>query len=1053
MKLTVKKTSSSFALVALLTAAAVCPARDNYNSTLLSFGPVAYWPFNETSVSPPLYVITNSSALGDLLDGYGIDTNQTLTAAGDTSIAVSSGEAGIVGRCVRFSNPGDNIEVCNSKTDVPWNAALNPAPPFTIEFWAMPNSISGDSTGLCPLSNFDPNWASGASRAGWVFYVGADGGWQFRLGNRSGYAGVLTGSSTGNATTNVWQHLAATWDGTNASLYANGVLIGTTNISVGNWVNNPQTALRMGGTPLNGNSGVSPNAQDSSNNGNRGYDGWVDEVAIYASILSTNTISAHFRAAYTNNAGYHAQILNDGPVAYYELEEPPFNVPPPGSYPAFANSGSAASAANGTTEWGALAGQPGPGYAGFSAADQSVFFDGENGFSQIEDARGLHFATNENSKIPITMTVWIKPLEQDFYRDIIAHGFDTNFAETFLRIFPGSGYGNGNYYEIGSSDGVTYYDDAFFPIPPGDIGNWVFLAGTFDGTNWNLYRNGKLVGSTLASPTDPGAIDVSGPWTLGSRQINGWIQEGYGWVGDGEFFSGSLAEPAIFTNSLSASEIMSLYYAADVPPTITTQILPPTGPVYAGGSVSFNVFAEGNPVLGYQWYFDNVGLAGENSTNLTLTNLMTASNGIYSVVVTNAYGAATSSIALVVLPAGPPQIIQQPIPVTRWTNFPFTISVTASGSEPLSYCWMEDGVFIPGATNASYTAVAQISGNFNYSCLVTNQFGMTNSATVALTGLTWPTAWFPSSILFYKPIAYYRLDELSGNIAYDYAGGINGQYFNVLLGQTGYGSYGYDPDPGIVVGPGPNSYVGNISGSAIDFSGATPFSLLLWCKGNAGQNSGAALIAKGEGSNGSAADEQFCLNVGGAGGYSGVYSFFVRDPWLVPIEVDADSGPDGNWNLIAATCDGTSIALYVNGALEGTTAAPSGGIESLTSPISIGAERSGVAPTYDLNFTGSIDEVAVYNYALSAVQLVSLTAVPYTSPPIIQNTSLAVSNGVFSFSWYAPPGSASQVQYQTNLSQTSWLNLGAPITATNATASTSDFMTNVQRFYRVVLLR
>jgi len=114
------------------------------------------------------------------------------------------------------------------------------------------------------------------------------------------------------------------------------------------------------------------------------------------------------------------------------------------------------------------------------------------------------------------MAAWVKPTEQDYFRDIIEHGFDNNLAETFLRISRGEGAdytGDGNYYEVGSSDGVNYYDSVLVPIPPGDIGNWVFLAGTFDGTNWNLYRNGALAGSVAASTGDIGAIDVTNAWT------------------------------------------------------------------------------------------------------------------------------------------------------------------------------------------------------------------------------------------------------------------------------------------------------------------------------------------------------------------------------------------------------------------------------------------------------------------------------------------------------------------------------------------------------------
>src|SRR5271156_4978446 len=125
----------------------VWSARADYASTVLSYGPVAFWQLNETAASPPLYVITNSSTLGGALNGYGVDTNEVLAANHDTGIPVISGQPGIVGNCARLSNAGDDTAFCYSKIDVPWNAANNPNPPFTIEFWAKPNSVSADSTG------------------------------------------------------------------------------------------------------------------------------------------------------------------------------------------------------------------------------------------------------------------------------------------------------------------------------------------------------------------------------------------------------------------------------------------------------------------------------------------------------------------------------------------------------------------------------------------------------------------------------------------------------------------------------------------------------------------------------------------------------------------------------------------------------------------------------------------------------------------------------------------------------------------------------------------
>src|SRR5262249_51984377 len=153
----------------------------------------------------------------------------------------------------------------------------------------------------------------------------------------------------------------------------------------------------------------------------------------------------------------------------------------------------------------------------------------------------------------ITMMAWIKPSTKDFFRDIIAHGWNGGYAETFLRIsrnngdvFPAQGYGDGsNYYEVGVSDGSIYYDSAMYPIPAGDIGNWVHIAGTFDGANWNLYRNGQLVASIPADTIsgDTGALDVTNSWTIGSRAYETSSAQNFGAVGLN--FGGGIDEPAI----------------------------------------------------------------------------------------------------------------------------------------------------------------------------------------------------------------------------------------------------------------------------------------------------------------------------------------------------------------------------------------------------------------------------------------------------------------------------------------------------------------------------
>jgi len=54
--------------------------------------------------------------------------------------------------------------------------------------------------------------------------------------------------------------------------------------------------------------------------------------------------------------------------------------------------------------------------------------------------------------------------------------------------------------------------------------------------------------------------------------------------------------------------------------------------------------------------------------------------------------------------------------------------------------------------------------------------------------------------------------------------------------------------------------------------------------------------------------------------------------------------------------------------------------------------------------------------------------------------------------WMTKAGASYQLQYNSGLSSTNWINLGSVRIATGATLSTTDSVTtNVKRFYRVVL--
>lgn len=86
-------------------------------------------------------------------------------------------------------------------------------------------------------------------------------------------------------------------------------------------------------------------------------------------------------------------------------------------------------------------------------------------------------------------------------------------------------------------------------------------------------------------------------------------------------------------------------------PSITSH--PQSQDVVAGSNAVFSIVASGDGLLGYQWRFNEGRLPGETGTTLTLTNVQASHAGLYSVVVSNIIGSATSQpaqLAVVIQP-------------------------------------------------------------------------------------------------------------------------------------------------------------------------------------------------------------------------------------------------------------------------------------------------------------------------------------------------------------------------------------------------------------------
>jgi hypothetical protein len=163
-------------------------------------------------------------------------------------------------------------------------------------------------------------------------------------------------------------------------------------------------------------------------------------------------------------------------------------------------------------------------------------------------------------------------------------------------------------------------------------------------------------------------------------------------------------------------------------------------------------------------------------------------------------------------------------------------------------------------------------------------------------------------------------------------------------------------------------------------SGSATFSIEAWVNAGA-QSADNGLVTKGTGGGG----EQFNLDCGGA---SHAFRFFVRDIAGNAHLATSTVANNSKWHHLVGVCDQvhTNVVLYVDGTNAAqTTIIPGSGILASTNSISIGSRQSGTA-AYDLQFVGLMEEVAIYNYALSSAQVLAhYRAVSNRAPVFVVN--------------------------------------------------------------------
>jgi hypothetical protein len=757
-----------------------------------------------------------------------------------------------------------------------------------------------------------------------------------------------------------WYHVAVSWDGSVGKMYVNGVPVATSSST--NFVPNTSAAFTVGGR------------SDSS----YFWGGVIQAVALYPTNLSDAQILNHFENG-TNAApspSYASLIAADGAISYWPLGDPDYytNVFAPNLGTLGKLGDARFLSAFSTDTNGAISGTSGP---------------------IITDPTNQIVATIFNSGSPAISI----PLNDVFTRTNVFSFeewyFDqnTSFAcPAWWRDEPNTGDTRGwvwyevpyNFWQISST--VNTWDtigDNVLNISADSL--WQQVDFTWDGTNALVYVDGVLCSENGPADFQYVKLVDRGVQTIGNAQYQ---------------LTGEIAEVSYYTNLLSAARIQAHWTAATGtnPPAVLANIsgtgyasgaastpLPASVSISVGGTIIVPAYVLGTEPFTNQWYLASSGgvatnaLGGQTNSTLVIPSTTTNEAGNYVLVVNNSAGSVTSSVVTVSVQSSPATVVTPPASVTRVEGIAVTLDVVASGSLPISYQWLSNGVAIAGATNSSFTLTdVQPSYASNYSVTVYNTLGTNTSFPATLTVVPEAPGSYAASVAADAPVAYWRLDEAVGSTnALDIAGGHNGLYSgSEVLGQPG--AILGDPDTSIYL-PGAGGIVVPFSP---DLNPPETFSVEFWAWGD---------------TNGAGTDRVVFSSRTYFSGWNYGYQVLAdaNNNWeftigektsgTLSITSDITNAADGLWHYIVATFDNTTLGmdLYEDAQLVASGAPATSGLfapnADYTSTGNAPAADEGIGSTSDNDpqapsaesFYGGIDEVAIYNYALTPAQITS----------------------------------------------------------------------------------
>jgi hypothetical protein len=870
-------------------------------------GPVAHYTFDDSS---------DSSGVADI-SGYGNNG----TWYGSSTQRYGAGKYGSAGS---FNGGSDYLDI----TD---NSSLRIDDNFTIGMWVKP--------------------ASGASG----HFISKRGPGNIFVGIRTSDVFVRDANSqTANPSfsldSNQWQYLSATKEGTTVNIYKNGVKV------------NSVTNESLGSVESTGNLQIGGETSTSR------IETLIDDVRIYNYARTQKQILEDMAGSIPG------QARMPQPLAHWRFDE---------GYGTTAHDSIGDN--NGTIN--------GASWTNEGRVGRALSFDGDE-----EDDYVSVNLTNANLSGSQTLTAWIKPngpTESNPHQTVIST--DTTYQDGIALM----SYKNFNRVSMLIGDGDNY-TDAHASVNLND-GSWHFVAGIYDyekGEAW-FFIDGNIYPSTIV-----GQIDVN-------VDSNGAIGRDY--HESSYSYNGLIDEVKIYNYALSPEEV-ALDYNQGMSAVMGAAGTDDTGAPSSAASAQYCIPGDDShcapPVA--EWLFnENQGtVARDTSDNGNDGTLVNMDNSNWTAGADGVGGALRFDGSNEYVDTNSPVLSGKTFSIDFWINHKGYIptnrgtiisqyNVSASGR--LLY-WFDNGqlqlggdisnrvahnpltndgwyhtsiVFSDGSAELFFNGASKGNiGTLNNDVHTSDNTFFGGTYDTHFNGLIdqvriYDYARTPAQIAWdYNrgaPVGHWRFDECQGTTAHDVSG--NENHGTINIGASGTQTSAGTCTSGNSVHAWYNGREGRIN-SAMSFDGTDDYVEVQHDSSIAPPLMSAFLWVNSKTWDKTTATSFLAKRTGGASGY---FFFVLTSTKTVHVDVNnvtqsrfntGYTPPLNQWVHLGYTYDGHRIKFYVNGILNNTSTDYNKVYELSESTLQIGREHE---ERYE--FSGLIDDVRIYNYALTDEQV------------------------------------------------------------------------------------